>query len=137
MPSQSHCKIPVIVAALVPSILLITLVPNSRAALSASPSSNSLGGLYTSSHQLLEFVLECVPIQLYNLFRHGLFYPFRMVSQSFFLTETRELSLFYLLLNFGKLFRPIAIAGPFRYPFCTISLPTHLAGHSISCATGV
>ena len=53
------------------------------------------GLLYASAHKFLELPLDYFLIQLYNLFRHGLLSPFRMVvSQLHSIRDLQTVSLF-------------------------------------------
>ena len=53
--------------------------------------------LHTASHKFLDLPLDYFYIQLYNLLRHGLQSPFRMVGHDFILPEGCKLCLFFFL----------------------------------------
>ena len=52
------------------------------------------GFLYAASYQLFDLTLDYFLVKPYNLFRHGLLAPFRMVCHSFILPEFYKPCLF-------------------------------------------
>ena len=55
--------------------------------------------LYAATHKILELSLDYFLVKLYNLFRHGLLAPFRMVCRDFILPEFCKPCLFLFLRN--------------------------------------
>ena len=55
--------------------------------------------LYTAPYQFFDLTLDYFLVKLYNLFRHGLLSPFRMVCRNFILPEFCKPCLFLFLRN--------------------------------------
>ena len=100
-------EIPVVVAAPVPLALLITLVPGSLGQLLCLGLQQLVECLlYAATHKFLELPLDYFLIQLYNLFRHGLLAPFRMVCRDFILPEGCKPCLLLFAFQFAKIIVP-------------------------------
>ena len=102
---RSGGEVAAIVATAVALALLIALVPGCLGQF-LCPNFQQLveGFLYAASYQLFDLILDYFLIKLYNLFRHGLLSPFRMVCRNFILPEICKPCLFYLLFNLRNLF---------------------------------
>ena len=94
-------------AAPVPLALLITLVPGSLGQLLCLGLQQLVECLlYAATHKFLELPLDYFLIQLYNLFRHGLLAPFRMVCRDFILPEGCKPCLLLFAFQFAKIIVP-------------------------------
>ena len=101
--SGSGGEVAVVVAAAVALALFIALVPGSLGQLLCLGLQQLVEGfLYAASYQLFDLTLDYFFVKLYNLFRHGLLSPFRMVCHNFILPEFCEPCLFI----FAKLILP-------------------------------
>ena len=75
--------------------LLIALVPGSLGQLLCLGLQQLIEGFFdAAAHQFLELPLDYFLVKLYNLFRHGLLSPFRMVCRDFILPEICKPCLF-------------------------------------------
>ena len=85
----SGAKVAAVVAAAIALPPLIALVPGRLGQLLCLGLQQFVESfLYAATHKFLEFVLDFkASLELYNLLRHGLLSPFRMVCRNFILPE--------------------------------------------------